>query len=40
MTSIDWFGIGLCTGLVLACVVVRLGRWRRDHSQPAPARRG
>lgn len=31
MTPLDWFMQGLCTGLLLALVAVRLGRRHRDH---------
>lgn len=40
MTSFEWFEIGLCTGLVLAYAVVRLGRRHRDRSQSAPPANG
>lgn len=30
MTGLDLFMIGVCIGLALALITVRIGRWRRD----------
>jgi hypothetical protein len=30
MTDLDWFWIGLLTGLIVALITVRLGRRARD----------
>jgi hypothetical protein len=32
MTALDWFGIGLNTGLVLAWIAVRLGRRQAERA--------
>lgn len=36
MTSLDWFEIGVDTGLAIAWIIVRLGRYQRDRRRGQP----